>query len=150
SYGELNARANRLAHRLIERGARPESLVAVALPRSADLVVALLAVLKSGAGYVPVDPEFPQERIAYILEDAAPVLTLTEESLAADLSAYSSENPVVAGTCGEQTAYVIYTSGSTGRPKGVSVSQGALVNFLTAMQDRFALTGGDRFVAVTT
>ncbi|NEC17769.1 non-ribosomal peptide synthetase, partial [Streptomyces parvus] len=151
SYGELNARANRLAHWLIEQGAGPERLVAVVLPRSPDLLVALLAVLKSGAGYVPVDPEFPEERIAHILEDAAPVLTLTGELLGGlDLSAYGFKDPAPAGVSGGNTAYVIYTSGSTGRPKGVSVSQGALVNFLTAMQDRFALTGGDRFVAVTT
>ncbi|MFC4464298.1 amino acid adenylation domain-containing protein [Streptomyces xiangluensis] len=150
-YGELNARANRLAHWLIERGAGPERLVAVALPRSPELVVALLAVLKSGAGYVPVDPEFPQDRIAYILQDADSVLTLTEDVLAgADVSAYASDNPVVAGRSGEHAAYVIYTSGSTGRPKGVTVPQAALVNFLTAMQDRFALTGDDRLAAVTT
>ncbi|WP_338781635.1 amino acid adenylation domain-containing protein [Streptomyces sp. DG1A-41] len=151
SYGELNARANRLAHWLIERGAGPERLVAVALPRSVELVVALLAVLKSGAGYVPVDPEFPQERVAYILQDADPVLTLTEDVLAqADLSGCASIDPVVAGRSSEQTAYVIYTSGSTGRPKGVTVPQAALVNFLTAMQDRFALTEDDRLAAVTT
>ncbi|MEU9198424.1 condensation domain-containing protein, partial [Streptomyces hundungensis] len=133
SYGELNARANRLAHWLVERGARPESLVAVALPRSADLVVALLAVLKSGAGYVPVDPESPQDRIAYILKDAAPVLTLTEDVLAAaDLTGCPADDPRTGGHAGgESTAYVIYTSGSTGRPKGVSVTQAALVNFLT-------------------
>ncbi|MER6297933.1 condensation domain-containing protein, partial [Streptomyces althioticus] len=134
SYGELNARANRLAHWLIERGARPESLVAVALPRSVDLMVALLAVLKSGAGYVPVDPEFPQDRIAYILQDAAPVLSLTADVLAAaDLTGCSADDPQVAGRSGDTTAYVIYTSGSTGRPKGVTVTQAALVNFLTAM-----------------
>ncbi|GGK46492.1 non-ribosomal peptide synthetase [Streptomyces flaveus] len=151
SYGQLNARANRLAHWLIERGAGPERLVAVALPRSVDLVVSLLAVLKSGAGYVPVDPEFPQERIAYVLQDADPVLTLTEDVLAqADLSGCASNDPVIAGRSGEQAAYVIYTSGSTGRPKGVTVSQAALVNFLTAMQDRFTLTGDDRLAAVTT
>ncbi|MEU9198214.1 amino acid adenylation domain-containing protein, partial [Streptomyces hundungensis] len=151
SYGELNARANQLAHWLVEQGAGPERLVAVALPRSPDLLVALLAVLKTGAGYVPVDPDFPQERIAYILDDASPVLTLTEERLAgADLTAYGFKDPVVEGASGESTAYVIYTSGSTGRPKGVSVTQAALVNFLTAMQDRFALTEYDRLVAVTT
>ncbi|GHF64089.1 non-ribosomal peptide synthetase [Streptomyces griseosporeus] len=151
SYGELNARANRLAHWLVERGARPESLVAVALPRSVDLVVALLAVLKSGAGYVPVDPEFPQDRIAYILQDAAPVLSLTADVLAAaDLTGCPAEDPQVAGGSGDTTAYVIYTSGSTGRPKGVAVPHAPLVNFLTGMQDRFALTAGDRLAAVTT
>ncbi|MGW8720896.1 amino acid adenylation domain-containing protein [Streptomyces althioticus] len=151
SYRELNARANQLAHWLAEQGAGPERLVAVALPRSPELLVALLAVLKTGAGYVPVDPDFPEERIAYILQDAAPVLTLTEELLArTDLSAYGFDDPVVRGSSAQNTAYVIYTSGSTGRPKGVTVTQAALVNFLTAMQDRFALTEYDRLVAVTT
>ncbi|MFD9410730.1 amino acid adenylation domain-containing protein [Streptomyces sp. NPDC059989] len=151
SYGELNARANRLARWLVERGAGPERLVAVVLPRSVDLVVALLAVLKSGAGYVPVDPEFPQERIDHILGDANPVLTLTEADLAqADLSGYAADDPAVPGRSGDQVAYVIYTSGSTGRPKGVAVPSAALVNFLTSMQDRFALTRQDRLVAVTT
>ncbi|MFE1839311.1 amino acid adenylation domain-containing protein [Streptomyces sviceus] len=151
SYAELNARANRLAHWLIEQGTRPETLVAITLPRSADLVVALLAVLKSGAGYVPVDPEFPQDRIAYILDDAAPVLTLTEDVLSGvDLETYSDNDPHVTGRSGDHTAYVIYTSGSTGRPKGVTVPHTALVNFLTAMQDRFALTEHDRLAAVTT
>ncbi|NYS19623.1 amino acid adenylation domain-containing protein [Streptomyces sp. SJ1-7] len=151
SYRELNARANRLAHWLIGRGAGPERLVAVALRRSPDLVVALLAVLKSGAGYVPVDPDFPEERVAHILRDAEPVLCLTGDVLAeADLSSYGCQDPVVRGVSGESTAYVIYTSGSTGRPKGVGVSHAALVNFLVAMQDRFALDEYDRLVAVTT
>ncbi|MFD9410729.1 amino acid adenylation domain-containing protein [Streptomyces sp. NPDC059989] len=151
SYGELNARANRLARWLVERGAGPERLVAVVLPRSVDLVVALLAVLKSGAGYVPVDPEFPQERIDHILQDADPVLTLTAADLAeADLSGYAADDVEVADRSGRQVAYVIYTSGSTGRPKGVAVPGEALVNFLASMQDHFALTAQDRLVAVTT
>ncbi|MFF0745875.1 amino acid adenylation domain-containing protein [Streptomyces sp. NPDC004111] len=150
-YGELNARANRLARWLAARGAGPEKLVAVVLPRSVDLVVALLAVLKSGAGYVPVDPEFPRERIDHILNDADPVLTLTGADLAeAELSSYPSDDVHVPGRRVEQTAYVIYTSGSTGRPKGVAVPGAALVNFLTSMQDRFALTADDRLLAVTT
>ncbi|MFD3514399.1 amino acid adenylation domain-containing protein [Streptomyces sp. NPDC058657] len=151
SYRELNARANRLARWLTGRGAGPERLVAVVLPRSVDLLVALLAVLKSGAGYVPVDPEFPQERIDYILADADPVLTLTAADLAeAELSAHASDDVAVPARSSDHVAYVIYTSGSTGRPKGVAVPGGALVNFLTAMQDRFSLTPADRLVAVTT
>ncbi|MFF0745874.1 amino acid adenylation domain-containing protein [Streptomyces sp. NPDC004111] len=151
AYGELNARANRLARWLAARGAGPEKLVAVVLPRSVDLVVALLAVLKSGAGYVPVDPEFPRERIEYVLADAGPVLTLTEDVLAgAGLDGYADDDMVLADRSGERTAYVIYTSGSTGRPKGVAVPGAALVNFLTSMQDRFALTPADRLAAVTT
>ncbi|MFD3514398.1 amino acid adenylation domain-containing protein [Streptomyces sp. NPDC058657] len=151
SYRELNARANRLARQLAARGAGPEQLVAVVLPRSVDLLVALLAVLKSGAGYVPVDPEFPQERIDYILADADPVLTLTAADLAeTNPDTYADDDLALPGRSADHVAYVIYTSGSTGRPKGVAVPGGALVNFLTAMQDRFSLTPADRLVAVTT
>ncbi|MFF7638568.1 non-ribosomal peptide synthase/polyketide synthase, partial [Kitasatospora sp. NPDC008050] len=129
TYGELNARANRLAHQLIGRGVGPERLVAVVLPRSVDLVAALLAVLKTGAAYVPVDPEYPAERRAYILADAAPALVLDEAVLAQDLSGYSEEDPEIDVEMAHP-AYVIYTSGSTGRPKGVVVEHRAVANYL--------------------
>ncbi|MEV0276877.1 amino acid adenylation domain-containing protein [Streptomyces sp. NPDC050610] len=151
TYGELNARANRLARYLVERGAGPERFVAVVLPRSVGLVVSLLAVLKSGAAYVPVDPEFPQDRIDYVLEDSQPVLTLTEADLRdLDLGGCSPENVRVPGRSPKHAAYAIYTSGSTGRPKGVVVPGSALVNFLSSMQDRFELSAADRLLAVTT
>ncbi len=125
SYGELNARANRLAHWLIERGAGPEQHVALVLPRSLDLVVAVLAVLKSGAAYVPVDPGYPADRIAVILQDADPVLTLDEAGWPADLDGRSDADPTDADRTAPLTpagtAYIIFTSGSTGRPKGVLV-----------------------------
>ncbi|WP_133169272.1 non-ribosomal peptide synthetase, partial [Streptomyces sp. MH60] len=169
SYEELNARAERLARVLVERGADAERFVAVALPRSVDLVVALLAVWKTGAAYLPLDTEYPAERLAYMLDDANPVLLVTTS----DLTPVLPEEPAVprllldtpettealSRLAGDQPltrpalanpAYVIYTSGSTGRPKGVVVPQGALVNFLTAMRDRFGLGAGDRLVAVTT
>ncbi|MEV0282404.1 amino acid adenylation domain-containing protein, partial [Streptomyces sp. NPDC050610] len=150
SYAQLNARANRLARHLADRGAGPERFVAVLLPRSADLVVALLAVLKTGAAYVPVDPEFPQDRVAYMLEDARPVLTLTEDELRTlFLDGYSAANLDVPALP-SQAAYAIYTSGSTGRPKGVVVPGSALVNFLSSMQERFELNETDRLLAVTT
>ncbi|MEV0276876.1 amino acid adenylation domain-containing protein [Streptomyces sp. NPDC050610] len=150
TYAELNARANRLARYLVERGAGPERFVAVVLPRSVELVVSLLAVLKSGAAYVPVDPEFPQDRIDYVLDDAQPVLTLTEAELAGlDLGGYSVADPEAAALP-SQAAYAIYTSGSTGRPKGVVVPGSALVNFLSSMQERFELSAADRLLAVTT
>ncbi|WP_308117530.1 non-ribosomal peptide synthetase [Streptomyces anatolicus] len=150
SYAELNARANRMSHWLRERGAGPEQFVAVNLPRSADLVVALLAVLKTGAAYVPVDPTLPADRIAYVLQDAAPVLTLTEEEMAgADLAAYPDTDPGRV-RLPSQAAYVIYTSGSTGRPKGVVVPGGAMVNLLEAVQARLRLTSADRLAAVAT
>ncbi|MGW1038083.1 non-ribosomal peptide synthetase, partial [Streptomyces antibioticus] len=151
SYREVNARANRLARFLAERGAGPETFVAVVLPRSADLVISLLAVLKSGAAYVPVDPEFPEDRIAYVLQDSRPVLTLTEDVLAQ----FGAGDAYDAGDLGvprdpSRAAYAIYTSGSTGRPKGVVIPEGALANFLGAMQDRFRLSADDRMLAVTT
>ncbi|MGH3900474.1 MAG: amino acid adenylation domain-containing protein, partial [Pseudonocardiaceae bacterium] len=173
SYEELNARANRLARMLIECGAGPERYVALALPRSMNLIVALLAVLKAGAGYLPVDLSYPTERIGFILADADPMLVITTTKLAVYLPA--SELPRVMldeiDTNGRlatywdgnvedderdhvlsisNSAYVIYTSGSTGRPKGVIVSLEGLGNFLAAMQERFFLGPGDRLLAVTT
>ena len=143
SYRELNARANRLARRLVAQGAAPERFVAVVAHRSLDLVVAVLAVLKSGAGYLPVDPTYPADRIAYLFADADPAVVLTTvdtdglvehdlprvlldsehfehdlaDGLAADLTDADRRAPVL----GEHPAYVIYTSGSTGRPKGVVI-----------------------------
>ncbi|MFE9104393.1 non-ribosomal peptide synthetase [Actinomadura geliboluensis] len=150
SFGELEARANRLAHWLAGRGVGPESLVAVCLPRSVDLVVALLAVLKAGGAYVPIDPDHPRSRIDYILEDADPVLVLDAELLAdADTAACPESAPDVS-VSPESTAYVIYTSGSTGNPKGVAVSRGALENFLATMSRRVPLSPEDRLLAVTT
>jgi amino acid adenylation domain-containing protein/non-ribosomal peptide synthase protein (TIGR01720 family) len=149
TYRELDARANRLAHRLIDRGVRPESLVAVRLPRTTDLVVALLAVLKAGAAYIPIDPDHPSSRIDHILKDSAPALVLDADTLAEDRSAYPDTPPAVAASP-DNTAYVIYTSGSTGTPKGVAVPRGALANFLATMGRRFPLTPSDRLFAVTT
>ncbi|MFG2004651.1 amino acid adenylation domain-containing protein [Spirillospora sp. NPDC048911] len=150
SYAELDVRANRLASWLIGRGVRPESLVAVRLRRSADLVVALLAVLKAGAAYVPIDPDHPRSRIGYIIGDADPVLVLDDDVLAgADWPGLPDAAPEVA-VSPENTAYVIYTSGSTGNPKGVAVSRGALANFLATMSRRVPLTREDRLLAVTT
>ncbi|MGW6916117.1 non-ribosomal peptide synthase/polyketide synthase [Kitasatospora sp. NPDC054939] len=152
-YAELDVRANRLAHALIERGAGPERLVAVALPRSADLVVAILAVLKTGAAHVPIDPEYPAARIAYLLDDARPALVVTdtrsgerlpeagpadrlvldEPETAALVAGRSAADPMVA-VDPRHPAYVIHTSGSTGRPKGVAPTHGGLLNLLTDLR----------------
>ena len=150
SYAELNAAANRLARDLIGRGAGPEQIVAVNLPRSADLLVALLAVAKTGAAYLPVDGDYPQARIAFMLADADPavVLTAAEPVSAEPVPAGAADPPGPARAA--HPAYVIYTSGSTGRPKGVVVSQAALVNLLTAMGGLIPLSPGDRLLAVTT
>ncbi|MCA1697029.1 MAG: AMP-binding protein, partial [Actinobacteria bacterium] len=141
-YSELEARANRLAHLLIQRGAGPERIVALALPRSVEIVVAQLAVVKAGAAFLPVDPAYPQERIEFMLADAEPVLVITLAELAPRLP--QGEGVAVLVLDGVETvsalrgmgqgavtdadrvaplllthpAYVIYTSGSTGRPKG--------------------------------
>lgn len=130
TYAELNTAASRLAHTLRERGAGGESLVALVLPRGADLVVAVLAVLKSGAAYLPIEPAYPAERIAFLLTDAAPVLVVADPAV--DLPAgvarvaptqLADELPDLSDVDirGEYPAYVIYTSGSTGKPKGVVV-----------------------------
>ncbi|MBO0856225.1 MAG: amino acid adenylation domain-containing protein, partial [Nocardia sp.] len=150
TYASLDQRANQLARRLIDEGARPDSLVAVVLPRSADLVVALLAVIKSGAGYVPIDPSYPADRIAYVLSDSRPIAAIidrdTEVELPAGLPTVdmadfgmdvpdvvdAGEEPITgadraAPLTAANIAYVIYTSGSTGRPKGVAVQHANVV-----------------------
>lgn len=161
TYGELDARAARLAGRLAAAGAAPERLVAIALPRSADFYVAVLAVLGTGAAYVPLDPRHPAQRIAAILDEAAPVLMLTDGR--ADRPA--ADCPVVridaGGDHGERpsapvpvtrghAAYVIYTSGSTGAPKGVVVTHGGLRNLLVSLAGQVPLNEGDRLLAATT
>ncbi|MFC4531110.1 non-ribosomal peptide synthase/polyketide synthase [Sphaerisporangium dianthi] len=145
TYAELDRRAGRLASRLAALGAGPERLVAVALPRSADLVVALLAVLKTGAAYLPIDVAYPRDRVAFMLRDARPVCVLTGEAEAAGLPGETprvlvddpAEETAAAPWPGERErapaghpAYVIYTSGSTGLPKGVVVGHGALADYL--------------------
>ncbi|MET7937408.1 amino acid adenylation domain-containing protein, partial [Streptomyces sp. NPDC005322] len=159
SYAQLDAHSDRLARRLIAAGAGPESFVALVLPRSARLAVALLAVLKSGAAYVPVDPEYPDDRIRYMLEDSDPSLVVTLSSIADRVPGpavrrilLDAEEPETAGagdagadggpsgpvTDAERLAplsphhpaYVIYTSGSTGRPKGVVVEHRSLAAYL--------------------
>jgi amino acid adenylation domain-containing protein len=170
SYAELDTGANRLAHHLIAHGAGPGRFVALALPRSPDLVLAVLAVLKAGAAYVPLDPDYPAERIAYMLADAAPALVLTTLEVARTVLGNGPQpgrlcldDPLVQeqlarcpGTApalhvsSQQPAYAIYTSGSTGRPKGVVIPHGALLNLLTAMADLHPLTARDRLLAVST
>ncbi|HXL92791.1 MAG TPA: amino acid adenylation domain-containing protein, partial [Streptosporangiaceae bacterium] len=155
TYAELNARANRLARYLITLGASPERLVAIAMPRSADMIVAVLAVLKAGAAYVPVDPAYPADRLAFMLADAAPVAVLTTTALAGlDLPGGASrivlDDPatvaVVAGLPEDDLstspalaspAYVIYTSGSTGRPKGVLIEHRHLAGLLAWARAEF-------------
>ncbi|MGN9762080.1 amino acid adenylation domain-containing protein, partial [Streptomyces sp. SD31] len=168
SYGELNSRANRLARLLVARGIGPDALVALALPRSAELVVALLAVVKSGAAYVPLDPGYPADRLAYALTDAAPAVLLTDRDTAGRLPAHEVPR-IVLGDLAEadgdgpdayrsddlaqservrpldpqDTAYVIYTSGSTGRPKGVAVPHHNVVRLFSATEHWFGFDERD-------
>ncbi|GAA1292609.1 non-ribosomal peptide synthetase [Saccharothrix xinjiangensis] len=140
TFAELNARANRLAHHLIDLGAGPERVVALRLPRSVDLLVAELAVLKAGAAFLPVDPAYPADRIEFMLADAKPLVVLDGP---VDTSGRPDGNPVVA-VRPEHPAYVIYTSGSTGRPKGVVVTHAGLATFSAAEVAHFDVRPGDR------
>ncbi|WP_344486885.1 amino acid adenylation domain-containing protein, partial [Streptomyces amakusaensis] len=157
TYAEVNARANRLARELVARGAGPERVVALAVPRSVDMVIGILAVLKAGSAYVPVDPEYPADRIAFMLADARPVSVLTtaetaplvpgtgvpvvvldSPETAETLRRHSDTDLVDADREGalhpENAAYVIYTSGSTGRPKGVVVSHQNVLRLMESLR----------------
>ncbi|MET8910622.1 amino acid adenylation domain-containing protein [Micromonospora sp. NPDC004551] len=161
SYAELNARANRLAHRLRRSGVGPDVTVAVCLHRSEELPVTLLGVLKAGGAYVPVDPDYPAERQRYVLAHSDARVLVTEEGLADRFAGFAGEvvcggaavdaepatDPVVSAGP-DDLAYVIYTSGSTGRPKGVRVSHGAVVNTLATMRERPGLTGDGTMLAM--
>ena len=161
SYADLNVRSNRLAHHLIRLGVKPEVKVGIALERSIEMVVGLLAALKAGGAYVPLDPEYPQERLGYMVEDSGIELLLTQSWLrdalpfmstlhvleldTIDLGDESEHDPQVA-VHGENLAYVIYTSGSTGKPKGVSVEHAPLSMHLKAIGSHYGLTSEDRLL----
>lgn len=164
SYRELDEAANRLAHRLLQLGVRPDTLVGVAMGRSETLVVSLLGILKAGGAYVPLDPTYPQDRLSLVIEDSEmPVLLTTATSRAhlppaaagltildaedADLGRESAE-AVASTATPAHIAYVIYTSGSTGKPKGVMVENRNVVNFFTGM-DRAIGCGPGVWLAVT-
>ncbi|MBO3751473.1 amino acid adenylation domain-containing protein, partial [Streptosporangiaceae bacterium NEAU-GS5] len=131
TYEELNARANRLAHKLVAAGARPGAIVALSLPRTPDLVTALLAVLKAGAAYLPLDPSYPRDRIDYMIADAEPVCVVDLGWLEDDLGDWPDHDPQRA-LYPDDAAYVIYTSGSTGRPKGVIVTHHNVIRLMSA------------------
>ncbi|MFD5423285.1 amino acid adenylation domain-containing protein [Streptomyces sp. NPDC127069] len=147
TYAEFNRRANRLAHWLVERGAGPERLVAVKVPRSVDLMVAIYAVVKAGAAYVPVDTELPEDRVRLVLESARPLLVLDADL--PDVSGHPDTDPVRA-LSPDHAAYVIFTSGSTGRPKGVQVAHRAIMNRLKWGLSHFDVTPEDRVLLSTT
>ncbi|HKQ07721.1 MAG TPA: AMP-binding protein, partial [Blastocatellia bacterium] len=151
TYGELNRRANQLAHYLRQLGVGPDARVAICADRGVEMMLAVLAVFKAGAAYVPLDPQYPAERLRYMLEDSAPVVLLTqgrwrsllppldERVAVIDLDAPAPawpplpiSNPTPDGVGSRRLAYLIYTSGSTGQPKGVMVEQRGMINHLYA------------------
>ncbi|WP_447739004.1 non-ribosomal peptide synthase/polyketide synthase [Pseudomonas laurentiana] len=156
SYAELNRRANQLAHRLRELGVGPDVLVGILMSRSLEMVIGLLGILKAGGAYVPFDPEYPQDRLAYMFEDSDIKLLLTQHDNRLAVPAhiqgiclepgsfddYPVANPAPA-VAGQNLAYVIYTSGSTGKPKGAGVDQQALCGRLSWMQGTYALNEQD-------
>ncbi|HET7866362.1 MAG TPA: amino acid adenylation domain-containing protein, partial [Burkholderiaceae bacterium] len=168
TYAALNARANQLAHRLIDAGVRPDDRIAVCLERSLDMVIGLLAVLKAGGAYVPLDPGLPRERLGYMLRDSAPVALLTWRSLQgvlpdlavpvlwldADAQEFASwpvhnPDPAAQGLEARHLAYVLYTSGSTGQPKGVMNEHRGVVNRLLWAQDEYGLGHDDSVMQKT-
>jgi amino acid adenylation domain-containing protein len=166
TYAELDRRANQMARYLRGMGVVAEDRVGVLLERSVEMVVALLGVLKAGAAYVPLDPQYPQTRLAFMLADAGIKLLLTQEELLqvlpehearavcvdADRALVAEQSALPLGrlASADNLAYVIYTSGSTGRPKGVQVAHRQLVNFICSMQKRPGLKPEDRMLALTT
>jgi amino acid adenylation domain-containing protein len=167
TYAQLDARANQVASYLKTRDVVPGQLIGICLERSLEMVVGVLGILKTGAAYVPLDPNFPPERLSYMMSDANIKVLLTEEAIISQLPSHgvrlvsidgeasnialcSDRKPSINGFDPECPAYVIYTSGSTGKPKGVQVPHRAVVNFLTSMQREPGLTKDDILVAITT
>ena len=165
SYAELNARADALSSRLVGLGARAGTLTAVCMERSFEMVVALYAILKAGSAYVPIDPEYPAERIAFMLGDAAAPILVTQTALAGRFAGTSAKvvavdagapagdapplRPSARGATLDDLAYMIYTSGSTGQPKGAMNTHRAISNRLQWMQEAFRLTPSDRVLQKT-
>jgi len=160
TYGELDRTANRLAHYLIAFGVGPESIVAICLDRSLESIVCALATLKAGGAFLPLDPAYPCERLAFMLNDAQPTVLLTKQEMAAQLptgawrvvdidrdgtaiESYPTDAPANRSTS-EDLAYVIYTSGSTGEPKGVEIAHNSLMNLVSWHQRTFDVTFADR------
>ncbi|NEO48979.1 MAG: amino acid adenylation domain-containing protein [Moorea sp. SIO4A3] len=166
TYRQLNNRANKLAHYLCSLGVGPEVLVGICVERSLEMVVGLLGILKAGGAYVPIDPDYPTERIAYMLENSSVPVLLTQNKLVeklpktqAQLVCLDTDWKVISQESQENhhrevkpnnLSYVIYTSGSTGKPKGVQIGHQSLVNFINSMTNEPGLTSSDRLLAITT
>jgi amino acid adenylation domain-containing protein len=166
SYRQLNEKANQIAAYLIDNQVRPGDTIALILDRSVEMMASLLAIMKSGAAYIPIDPEYPVKRIEYMLADSSVKLLISSEkykgrfrsqdlkevileNIGDQLTGYSSSNPDVL-VKGTDLAYVIYTSGSTGQPKGIAIEHHSLTNFLCSMQKQPGISSGDKLLAVTT
>jgi amino acid adenylation domain-containing protein len=162
SYTELNIKANQLAHHLRSRGVGPDTLVAISVERSLEMVVGILAVLKAAGAYLPLDPASPKERLALMIADSRPAIFLTQSQLAVDLPdsqaptllldaiSYATrnggtENPS-SKDCANDLAYVIYTSGSSGKPKGVMITQGNLATYVQSMRSATGVTKSDVYL----
>jgi amino acid adenylation domain-containing protein/thioester reductase-like protein len=166
SYEALNQKSNQLAHYLIEQGVGPDINVGLCIERSLDMIIGLLGILKAGGVYVPIDPEYPQQRIDYLVEDSGIVLLLTQTKLNHTVLSqqttprccldqiedrtkqYRSDNPAISITP-EHLIYVIYTSGSTGKPKGVAINHGAYLNHMQWMLKTFTLSRRDKVLQKT-
>ncbi|TCP54511.1 amino acid adenylation domain-containing protein [Tumebacillus sp. BK434] len=148
TFRELNARANTMAHRLQEQGIGAEGIVGIRMERSLEMIIAMLGVLKAGGAYLPLDPTYPAERLAFMTEDAGVQVVLTRERVAeaaavgTDIAPHCPAGP-------DNTAYVIFTSGSTGKPKGVMVQHSNVVNFFAGMDETIGCKAGDSIAAVT-
>ena len=165
TYAQVNAGANALATKLMQQGLEPGQCVAICLSRTSAMAVALMAVLKCGAAYVPLDPRHPTARLAYIIEDSAATLVLTEASLRATaaelplprmelwlpqlISEGNQQNPHISGMRSTDLAYLIYTSGSTGMPKGVAVQHRPVINLIEWVNKEFNVTSSDTLLFTT-
>ena len=162
TYRELNVKANQLANYLRSLGVGPEVLVGICVERSLEMIIGLLGILKAGGAYVALDPNYPSERLAFMLEDSSIPVLLTQEKLleklpahsarvicldsdSKEIASYPKENPL-SSVKPENLAYVIYTSGSTGKPKGVLIQQGSLVNYTTAASAEYRIQKCDRIL----
>nr|WP_314464361.1 non-ribosomal peptide synthase/polyketide synthase [uncultured Clostridium sp.] len=162
TYEELNRRSNSLAHRLMEEGAKPEVVVGIIAERSMEMYISIMAVLKSGAAYLPIDPKYPVERIDFMLQDSKSQILIYQKSLGLEINFQGTridmeedelfcrceENPVKTGDT-KKLAYIIYTSGSTGQPKGVMIEHNSVVNLLTDLQRRYPLNEDDSYLLKT-
>src|SRR5688572_26695351 len=164
-YKDLIEKSNQFAALLIEQGVVTGQTIGLAVDRSPEMIIALLAIMKSGGAYIPLDPEYPRERIEYMLEDSEAKILITSkkysrhfktntkvliiEDCLSTLTQFSNEYPAI-NLKGSDLAYILYTSGSTGKPKGVQIEHHNLVNFLHSMQKLPGITDSDSLLAITT